>query len=966
MVERLTEVERDIIKNNWNLIKETILEQKTFIQIHEKNYIINAKEIDDTIQISIKDEESCKLINILKNARFIKFKINLKEEEEEKDKKKENENKTEKENETDKVIENVIKAGKEVQKKIKELKDKGIKKKMKEDEKLLEKEELIYRSSSILFFLKYYNMKHPIYKKKEQNKSLNISVNEKNAKDIFDNPEINEIIDDNFENYVSKEEFFKFRENIIENINDYYDDEFSIQEYSELAKIISTKSKQMILKNKERNNFTSFLEDLPLINEKIIIIAGSQRIGLSCSILKILKCYNILYIDINIISSLRNVNKKKYILKRFFNLFGNYKEYKNYINNNILSLTGYDDILSIIKDIITVMAGNLEDVYIIIDNYDDHFAGNTKLSSDYIDNLYNIILEKNMKIIFIGRGLFISNMLVLYFFKKNQIRDYILFKYYSTLELGIENIIHEFYKEKEENEIDLYYKNKFVNKMEYKVFNLIIMKNIKNIIDENFREEIPFHFFRFSFEENNNLKIEYQFNDLLDTNNFKLRKYLAECNNFMLFSDKATPPLKGFLFEELVVSLLINGKTSLKNLKFEKENIIEIDSIYNMGNNITKVNNLKNGPILITQKTNGEVFDFGIIINSNNINYFIGGQIGINKTLPDLNDYIDKIEKNKTNILENLKELSGLEINEFIFLIILNKEKQDSLLEEYRKINKENKEKKGNKSTSKNDKPTKLDLYLLKVKRRLGNFNGEFGINCCLVWDLPYLLFSFTDYCFYKDNKIIDFFDVNDYHYFKTGLDSFCNKEYYLIPNIFKEDLLNPTEKKLLLNKLKEMIPELKDIKIDKKINKKISLLPGTPPNCAILSIKYDLKVITYFNETFTYFLLKDNKITKYKQTDDLFNYNFENNEHLERYFLEFIYNENHEIELDENKKTNKNVKKGKKGLIEEEKEFNEKIDDENSNKKLTLKDIKEKKGYYDNNFKYLQNKRKNTDLKYE
>lgn len=149
-------------------------------------------------------------------------------------------------------------------------------------------------------------------------------------------------------------------------------------------------------------------------------------------------------------SSLKNDEKRKYILQRCFNLFNNYSKYENFIIEKILPLTGFNDILSIVKEIITLLGAisrdcegeeegldieqeksqKIENVIVIIDNYDDHLVGKTKLTSNYIENLYDIIAKKNMKCIFIGRGLYISNLLVLYFFNKTKIKYYILFKYF--------------------------------------------------------------------------------------------------------------------------------------------------------------------------------------------------------------------------------------------------------------------------------------------------------------------------------------------------------------------------------------------------------------------------------------------------------------------------------------------------------------------------------------------------------
>jgi hypothetical protein len=47
-----------------------------------------------------------------------------------------------------------------------------------------------------------------------------------------------------------------------------------------------------------RNNLIEFLRSLNLIKEKIIILAGTQKIGITFSILKIVKYYSILYLDL--------------------------------------------------------------------------------------------------------------------------------------------------------------------------------------------------------------------------------------------------------------------------------------------------------------------------------------------------------------------------------------------------------------------------------------------------------------------------------------------------------------------------------------------------------------------------------------------------------------------------------------------------------------------------------------------
>ena len=76
--------------------------------------------------------------------------------------------------------------------------------------------------------------------------------------------------------------------------------------------------------------------------------------------------------------------------------------------------------------------------------------------------------------------------------------------------------------------------------------------------------------------------------------------------------------MKGFIFDELVVFILMNNKSGLSNHNFSKNNIITAYSIHVLSK-VEKVSNLENGTIIIIQKKNGEILDFGIIINHNNI-----------------------------------------------------------------------------------------------------------------------------------------------------------------------------------------------------------------------------------------------------------------------------------------------------------------------------------------------------------
>ena len=859
MVDILSDEERESISKNWESIKEC-LSKPSPIEIVEKNFIIQANEINDNIGLDITNNSMANMANksiyISRNAKFIKFKIHPENSEN---------------NQT-------------------------------------EKNELIYQPSSIIYFIKYYKMEHPIFKKKENDKLLDNSVTEENVEEIFNNTEIKEIIDDRFDSYVSLKEFLEYKNKRKIEISDFYDS-FTDNEYSNLAEIITNNSQKKFVKSNERNNLVDLFNKINIIKNKIIIIAGAQKIGLSFSILQIVKFYPILYIDLNTIYKLKNSDKRKYIFKKFFNIFLTYDDYNKFISQNILKLQGYNDILSFIEKIVSSLAEKLNtNIIIVIDNYDDYYTKGTKLSSDYISNIYNIIKEKNIKIVFIGRGLYISNLLVNFFYNKENIKQYILIKYYPTLGLNIENIIHSYYKENKKNEIELYFnKDQNIN-IQYIINNLLIIKNMKKIDIQNFNQEIPFQFFRFNLDQKKELKIEYQFDDLIDLNNLKLRESISKISNFIHFLDNSPASLKGFVFEELIISILMNNKTNLNNLNFSETNIIEVDSIYDL-NNVKQNKNLKNGDILIIQKLNGQVFDFSILID----NYFIGGQIGLNKTNDDLKIYKKKIIQNEKNILTNIRILTGRDITKLKFIIILNKEWQNSLENQYNEYN--------NNIKSYNDKKTNFDKYQLEqMRRKLYNFRNEYGIKCCEEQNISYFLFSGKDFFFYKDNKKLEKFDINEIKFLKMGIGAFCDNEYNLVPIKSSESILNENEKIELLNKLKDNInSDIEDIKIENEIISKINLLPATPMNYGILSINNEIKLFTYFSNIYIHFLIKDNKVNKYEHSDKLFDFKFENDDSLKRYFVEFIYDTS-DIEIEENttiksdkkmlrKKRNKNKK---------------------------------------------------------
>jgi len=851
-MENLSDDERKIINNNWNnILKQVQKDEINTLNLAKLN--ISFIDREDNIQLILEyvnKSQKCKRLIISKKAKIMNFKID----------------------------------------------DKS-------------NEELVYEPNSIYYLTKYYKMQHPVYKKcnsDNDDKILDISVDPSNYEEIFNNSNVTEIYDDKFDRYINEKEYLDYFKNLEKKASDFYDN-LSKNNYSKKIK------DDKILYSKERKELIKFINDLTYSKENFIFIIGCQKIGLSFTILQEVKNLKILYLNFEELFNIKkHSDKRKYIFRKLFNLFDDFKTYETFINEEIFNIRGYDNILNVVKLLINSVCDYTKEndclKYIILDNYDDFLVDALKLEYNYIDYLYNKLDKKeNIKIIILGKGKFISKLLLNYIFEPNEIKPYIIVKYVTSLNLNIENDIHSHNIKNGINEIVEYYNEKYTNNTEYKIYNLVILKNLPYLINQSYSLDIPFQFFKFKMV-NNKLEINYQFEDIIDENKKAIRAYIAKLNTLKNFSELQNEKIKGYVFEDLVISQFINNKT-FQNLVFQKQNIIEIEAIYNM-ENIIKKTNLKDGPILIIPKKNGEVLDFGFIINKDNKNYFIGGKIGLNKSQEDIVKYIKKIESNENLILDNIKNLTGREVQEFRFIIIFNKEWQSELYREYTKFylkaNNKISNKKMSKSKSKKKKKTSFERRVeSKNKDKLNHFNSNYGIQCCKNENITYILFSNTDFKFYNyKNEEITNFNVDNIHPIKKGFQKFVFNEYDLIP--FKDDnILTKSEKGLLLNEIQKKNNIIKNIEIKYKLKETVPLLTGIPINTGILSITKKIKVFTYYDDYFTHYLLKNNKISLYPQTGKLFDDTYNKEEILSQYFV--IFKLDNEISLDED--INNNLK---------------------------------------------------------
>ena len=139
----------------------------------------------------------------------------------------------------------------------------------------------------------------------------------------------------------------------------------------------------------------------------------------------------------------------------------------------------------------------------------------------------------------------------------------------------------------------------------------------------------------------------------------------------------------GICFEKLITLLLMHNKLNLHNLKFIKNNIKEIKKISQLkeenydGPVFSDVN--VNEPILLVQEDFfGPLYDLLIITKRNNNYYSDFVQIGVDKTMDQINNINDAI-KSKYNIYQkNIYKAFGINSDFISALFIFDYETQKS------------------------------------------------------------------------------------------------------------------------------------------------------------------------------------------------------------------------------------------------------------------------------------------------
>ena len=187
------------------------------------------------------------------------------------------------------------------------------------------------------------------------------------------------------------------------------------------------------------------------------------------------------------------------------------------------------------------------------------------------------------------------------------------------------------------------------------------------------------------------------------------------------------------IYEEKLLTLFLKfNKLNLFNLQFSKENILEVEEIYEFINSkYDRYNGVfqKNKPILITQANyKGKNYDLLLLIPlEHSDNYFaIFIQIGLNKKKADIIKLVNDILNNHNKYKKGIEKYLGINIKDIYLNFIFDKETQQNNIE---------------------------------------NGIHSCGSNYCLLHNIKFYLFSLEDYQLYKLNNDMSYEKITYYEY---------------------------------------------------------------------------------------------------------------------------------------------------------------------------------------------------------
>lgn len=656
-------------------------------------------------------------------------------------------------------------------------------------------ENLVCNPKDINFYLKKYNIQLPKYKLNNEAKSISSN----GAKDVFKLENVTEIYDAKNESILNINDFSEVLGRTYEKVSDNYinAEENEISNNINNGKYIIT-DRRIILENKIKNFIIN--------KDSFLFLTGPRKIGKSLTILQVLNTEDqrYIYFDLSLLKKLDKKKKYNCLIKEFYRLFDSYSIYIEFMKDFSDKMIGLDNILKFILKFIDYISklSNLfeEKIIIIIDNYDDLLVQNP-IDQKYVEAIQEkLLMNKQIKFIICGSGQIFNEMIYNYF-KGNSLK----YNFFYINNMGIMNL--ENYNNNPDEYLE-YLNEKYKNNLNQVIFFIILFKKLTNPITgfDDFKniKEFPSQFYEFIKQKGNN-KIIIQF---YKEDVFKELENKIKYNNLndLVFQDLKyfkNNSFKGFVEEELIINLIEIGKL-LSNFQICKENIITVNELINIKNEKI-INEIKvDLPILIKQLSGyGESIDIILIVNKKAI--FI--QIGINKEKSD----IDKVKSiNYDTLLKNVSTFLDIQLNSYEIVFIFEKEHQEQLYKDFNDISNIVKEKreyllmkyKKLKPKTNLEKADNIFEEYEEKSKKLSYFSSTVGAEVCKTYNIPYLLFSISNFKLYNKENIL----LNSY---KDLLDSI--EEENKIP-------------KNIINQLKqiEFFKDISKVNIYSKMEKKI------------------------------------------------------------------------------------------------------------------------------------------------
>jgi len=201
-------------------------------------------------------------------------------------------------------------------------------------------QEIVLLNEDIPYFIKFYKIEFAVYKDEDgEVKTLKNKENE-----VFDKFEINEIFNDVFINESTEADFnaYLYKKSDVYGVNIFL---------NEPSVNISDKINNGLFFESEKTNDLAkkIFNFIKSENKIVFILAGTEKIGKTNLLLRILRLQSFLYFNFRILKGQSHNKRKNIIFKESMRLFINYDDYVKFIKIVFNYIYGYKEIYNIIQ-----------------------------------------------------------------------------------------------------------------------------------------------------------------------------------------------------------------------------------------------------------------------------------------------------------------------------------------------------------------------------------------------------------------------------------------------------------------------------------------------------------------------------------------------------------------------------------------------------------------------------------------